>query len=326
MAESKTDACWVGFDLGGTKMLGIVYDSEFQQIGRDRKKTKGHLGPEAGLKRIIDVIDESLKKAEVDRGSLGGIGIGVPGPLDLDRGAILETANLGWNNVPLKDQLVDEFGCPVVLLNDVDAGLYGEYRFGAAKGSHCVIGVFPGTGIGGACVYEGKIVRGRVNTCMEIGHIPVLPNGPRSGLGHRGTLEAVASRLAISAAAAQAAFRGQAPNLLKAAGTDLSAIRSGTLAAAIEAGDEAIEQIVRDAAGHIGTAVAAVVNLLAPDVIVLGGGLVEAIPGIFVETVLESANKQALPSFAGSFRVVPAELGDDATVLGAASWAQEIAS
>jgi glucokinase len=221
----------------------------------------------------------------------------------------------------LGETLEAEFDCPAVVLNDVDAGVYGEYRFGAAKGARTVIGVFPGTGIGGGCVYNGEIMHGKGKSCMEIGHVQVAGGGRLCGCGLRGCLEAEASRLAISADVALAAFRGEAPHLLAEAGTDLSNIRSNVLAKAIAAGDTVVEQIVRRAANRIGSAVAGVIHLLAPDCIVLGGGMVEAMPQLFVTTVAETANKHVMPSFQDSFKVVAAKLADDATTLGAAAWA-----
>lgn len=318
----STDA-WVGFDLGGTKMMATVFDSDFKTLGRERKKTKGHEGVDAGIARICDVIDAALTQAQMASTQLGGIGIGCPGPLDLDRGILLNAPNLGWKDVPIADLLEKRFGCPVVIANDVDAGVFGEYRFGAGKSARCVVGVFPGTGIGGGCVYEGRILRGRRSSCMEIGHLPVLPNGHLCGCGRRGCLEAEASRLAIAGAAAQAACRGEAPHLLAATDADIWKIRSSAIAASIKAGDKSVERIVRKAATLIGTAVAAVVNLLAPDKVVLGGGLVEAMPKLMVETIEQAARKRVFPAFEKCFDVVAAELGDDAGVLGAAAWARE---
>src|SRR5690606_19301821 len=132
------------------------------------------------------------------------------------------------------------------------------------RGAHCLLGVFPGTGIGGGCVYRGEIFRGRTQSCMEIGHIPMFPMGKRDGTNLIGTLEAYASRLAIAAGAAQAAYRGQAPSLLKNVGTDLAAIRSSAIANAIKAGDKAVEQVVIDAAEVIGVGLAGAINLLCP--------------------------------------------------------------
>lgn len=312
---------WVGFDLGGTKMLGVVFDADFQVLARAKKRTNSQRGMEAGLARITDVIRTVLDKAGIDAADLGGIGIGSPGPLDLDRGVIIDTPNLGWQMAPLKDTLEDAFRCATVVLNDVDAGVYGEYRFGAGRKARCVLGVFPGTGVGGGCVYEGQILRGSVQSVMEIGHIRVLPRGPRCGCGGRGCLEAVASRLVVSAAAAAAAHRGEAPHLLAAAGMDLSLIRSSTLAAAVAAGDKAVEDIVRDAARWLGVAVGSVINLLGPEIVVLGGGLVEALPELITAEVRRAARKSVMPSFRDTFEVVPAALGDDATAAGAAAWA-----
>jgi glucokinase len=323
MAADSTKDCWVGFDLGGTKMLATVFDENFQPLGRRRKKTRGHEGMDVGQKRIVQTIRQALDDAQVDIKRIAGIGIGSPGPLDLDRGIILEAPNLAWENLAIREFLENEFGCPVALINDVDAGVYGEYQFGAAKGARCALGVFPGTGIGGGCVYDGRIMRGVKSSCMEIGHIRVLPDGPRCGCGLTGCLEAVASRLAISAQAAQAAFRGQAPNLRRSAGTDLGDIRSGVLADAIDAGDTVVEQIVRTAGERIGVAVATVVHLISPDCIVLGGGLVEAMPKLFVEEVEQSAREHVMPAYKKSFSVVAAELGDDAAVMGTAAWCRE---
>jgi glucokinase len=219
--------------------------------------------------------------------------------------------------MPLRKALEKEFPCPVILCNDVDAGTFAEWRFGAAQGARCVVGVFPGTGIGGSCVYEGKLLRGRVSSCMEIGHLHMRTQGQLCGCGQRGCLETVASRLAISARAAEAAYRGNAPYLLEHSGTTLTSIRSRVLAKAIAAGDEAVEDIVLHAARQLGLAIVSVVNLLAPDVVVLGGGLIEALPKPFLAEARQAVQHQAMKPFRKT-QVVIAKLGDDAAVLGAA--------
>lgn len=321
---SKSEEYWVGFDLGGTKMLATVFDGNFKKLGRERKRTKGNEGADAGIARIINTIDGALKDAKLERGQLSGIGMACPGPLDLNQGILLDAPNLGWKNVRIKEHLEREYGCAAVILNDVDAGVYGEYRFGAARDARCVVGLFPGTGIGGGCVYDGRIIRGKVGSAMEIGHLPVDPDGPRCGCGRRGCLEAIASRLAISASAAAAAYRGQAPHLMKQCGTDLSNIRSSALADSIKAGDKVVEQIVRDAAFAIGIALGGVINLMLPDVVVLGGGLVEAMPKLFVDEVGAAARGRVMPAFEDTFKVSAAKLGDDAASLGAAAWVHEM--
>ncbi len=314
---------WIGFDLGGTKMLAKIFDEDFKPVGSERKKTKAHQGLKSGLSRIAETIRDALSDAGSDASQIKGIGIGCPGPVDMENGVVLDPPNLGWGEVAVRKHLEREFDCPVVVVNDVDAGVYGEYRFGAARGTRTALGVFPGTGIGGGCIYDGAILRGRHCSCVEIGHVPVMPNGPLCGCGKRGCLEAVASRLAVAANAARSAYRGDAPALQKMAGTDLSEIRSSVLADSIKAGDVSIEQIIKEAARQIGVAVAGVIHLMAPDVVILGGGLVEAMPELFVKGVQSAAKDRVMPAFRGTFKVVAAELGDDAGVLGAAAWARK---
>jgi glucokinase len=322
-SDEKSSGRWIGFDLGGTKMMATVFDSDFQIVGKKRKRTQGQQGAEAGIERIVETIHQAIKDSDVKADDIQGIGVGCPGPVDLRHGIVLEAVNLGWNQVPLQKALEKEFGCPAAVLNDVDAGVYGENELGAGRGARTLLGIFPGTGIGGGCVYDGQIICGENRSCMEIGHVEVTSGGNLCGCGRRGCLETEASRLAISAEIAKAAYRGETKFLVEKVGTNLTDIRSGVLAAAIEAGDEVVEQIVRKAAGMIGIAVANFVHLLCPDKIVLGGGMVEALPELFVETVTETARQRVMPSYVESFQVVAAELGDYATAMGAAAWVRK---
>jgi glucokinase len=303
-------------------MFAVVYDSKFKPLGSARKKTKGHEGMAVGLERINDLIGNAIIEAKVKPEDIGGLGIGCPGPLDLQKGVIREAPNLGWCNVPIRQSIETKFGFPAVVGNDVDFGVFGEYSFGAGKGARCVVGIFPGTGIGGGCVYEGKIFRGTNSTCMEIGHIPIGAGGLPDGAGNVGTLEAVASRLAIAGAAAQASFRGQAKSLEKSAGTDITSIRSGQLADAIKNGDKAVETIVLAAAEYLAVGVVTVIHLMAPDVVVLGGGLVEAMPNLIVNAISKSVDRRVLPAMKGIYQIRAAKLGDDSTVMGAAAAAR----
>ena len=149
-ADEQKDGIWIGFDLGGTKMLSIAYDSKWNELGRRRRKTRGREGSDSGISRIGSTIERLLNENDLAGRKILGIGIGCPGPIDLQRGRIMMTPNLGWDDVAIGDFLKKKFDCPAVVLNDVDAGLYGEYQFGAAIKSRCAVGIFPGTGIGGA--------------------------------------------------------------------------------------------------------------------------------------------------------------------------------
>ena len=322
MKDIESEQFWVGFDLGGTKILAALFDDEFYQMSRKRARIRGAEGEKAGIALVIKLIRETLGETTIKSKQLGGICIGCPGPLDMENGVIIEAPNLGWRDVQIRKMIEREFDCPVSVINDVDAGVYGEYRFGAAMDARCVVGVFPGTGIGGGCVHQGEIFLGARASCMEIGHLQAVRDGQLCGCGRRGCLETVASRLAIAAQVAIAAYRGNAPYVYKSVGTDLSEIRSRTLASAIAAGDKIVEEIVSEAAEYLGIAIGDVVNLMNPDIVVLGGGMVEAMPDIFVKRAKRSAKQRAMPSFVDSFDVVAAKLGDDATIMGAAAWAQ----
>ncbi|MDB4338614.1 ROK family protein [bacterium] len=314
---------WLGFDLGGTKMLTAAYDNAWQELGRRRRKTKGREGSESGIERIASTIERLLEDSDIPLKKIAGIGIGCPGPIDLKEGRILTTPNLGWDNIKLEAFLSRRFDCPVVVLNDVDAGVFAEYHFGAAKGSRCAVGVFPGTGVGGGCVYEGKILHGAGVSCMEIGHTHISSHGRANGRQFAGTVEAQASRLAIASQACKSAYRGDAPFLNQKYGTDLAEIRSGAIADAIENGDRAIEELVVDAATTIGLAAVNLIHLLAPDKIILGGGLVEAMEDLIIGTVRKTARQNVMSVYRDRFEVVAAHLGDDAGVMGAAAWAKQ---
>ena len=312
-----------GFDLGGTKMLCIVFDDKQKIVARKRKKTKGTEGAQAGVMRIAELIRETFTENNLPLECLSSLGIGCPGPVDMDNGIVNVAVNLGWKNVSLGAMLEDELDCPVSVLNDVDAGVYGEYSVGAAVGARSVAGIFPGTGIGGGFVYEGKILRGRRSSAMEIGHTRITSSNRSSGTDMTGTLESEASRLAIAAECAKLAYRGEAPNLLRAAGTDIAQIRSKVLAAAIRDGDKSVERVVRQAAQTVGYAVANLVHMLCPEVIILGGGLVESISEIYLDEVTQTAKRSVLQCYEDMFEIKMAKLGDDAGAMGAAIWAKQ---
>jgi glucokinase len=324
-SDEQDKKVWVGFDLGGTKMLAVVYDDDLNILGKKRRRTREKGNAEVSIGRLVDTIRMALEDAEIDPESLGAIGAGCPGPVDMDRGVILEAPNLGWKNVALRKGLANEFHCPVSICNDVDAGVFGEYKAGAGKGERCVLGVFPGTGVGGGCVYEGRIFRGSKSSCMEVGFMQMATAGPAAGVGPVGTLEALGSRLTIAGEVVKATYRGQAPQIAEEVGSDLTQIRSGVLARAIEAGDSDVESIVRNAARQVGRGIGSLVNVLAPDVVVIGGGLVEAMPELYLKETAIGAKRNALPTLHDGFEIRVAQLGDYATAIGAAAWGRQCA-
>lgn len=305
----------VGLDIGGTKMMACVLDHEFNVVGRCRKKSKSDRTNETPQDRIIRVVKTALE--ESGNKPIRGIGVGSPGPLDPRTGVIIDTPNLGWKKFPLGDVLSKAFNVPVLVDNDVNVGTYGEYVFGKVKDCKHLVGIFPGTGIGGGIILDGKILHGYSGSAGEVGHMTLEIDGPYCGCGKRGCLEALASRIAIASQVAALAARGDAPYILENCGTDLSKIRSGMLAKAIEAGESMVEGVVRKAAYYTGVAAATLVNVLSPEAVVLGGGLVEAMESIYMDEVKRALKEHTMPFLLKGVRVVAAKLGDDAAVMGA---------
>ena len=311
---------WIGFDLGGTKMQCALFDDQLKKIGSKKRRTRQDLGVDGGLERIAETVNKLCTEQQVSISQIAGIGIGCPGPVEWDKGIVRVAVNLGWENVKVGAFMEKKFGCPVAVLNDVDAGVYGEHIAGAGKGSRSTVGIFPGTGIGGGCVYDGQILRGKRLSCMEIGHIKISGSGRTSGSCMPGTLEAEASRLAIAAELAKLAFRGEAPHLYNAVGTDIAAIRSRVIFESIAAGDVAVENVILNACETIAQGIANIVLLICPDCVVLGGGLVEAMPEKFLKHITTIAKNSVFECYRDQFEVRLAKLGDDAGAVGCASW------
>ncbi len=316
----KGSQFWLGFDLGGTKMQCTLFDEKLNKISGQKRKTRQGLSQEGGLERIAETIQRVLDEAQLETSRLSGIGIGCPGPVEWGTGIVQAAVNLGWKNVKIGQFLNKRFGCPVEVLNDVDAGVYGEHIAGAGVGARTTLGIFPGTGVGGGCVYDGQILRGRRLSCMEIGHIKISSSPRLSGGTMTGTLEAEASRLMIAAELAKLTYRGEAPNLFKVAGTDIAKIRSKVIFEAIAAGDKEVERVVATACEMIGQAIGNIVLLICPDCVVLGGGLVEAMPDRFIKLISSVAKNCVFECYRDEFEVKVAKLGDEAGVVGCAHW------
>ncbi len=312
----SSDGHIVAVDVGGTNIVAAVIDRDMKVVSRCKKKSRGQAGSESTEQRLCDTIRAALDEAKVEKPR--GIGVGSPGPLDPVKGVIFDTPNLAWKEFHLVAHVSKKFDVPVVLENDVNLGTYGEYRFGKASKFNNVLGVFPGTGIGGGWVLNGKIFSGSTGSALEVGHITVEPNGPFCGCGKRGCLEAVASRIAIAEQVAAIAARHDAPFILENYGTDLANIRSGAIAKAVKAGEKMVESVVRKAAYYVGMTIGNLVNVLSPEAVVIGGGLVEAMEKLYMEEVARGMKDHALPFMAKNVELLSAKLGDDAVVMGAA--------
>jgi glucokinase len=313
----------LGIDLGGTKVMAAVLDPAGLVVARGRAKTRGWRDDEEVFATIAGVGRRAMEEAAVDQDQLAAVGIGAPGPIDFDTGYIIETANLRFKNFPLGPRIAEEFGRPTIIENDVNAGIYGEFKAGAALGASDVLGVFVGTGIGGGLILNGALYRGFNKGAGEIGHIIVKAGGPRCGCGNRGCLEAVASRTAITRDIRNAIKRGKRSVVSEKVARKNALLSGADLKEADDAGDELVRTIVHRAAKFIGIGIGSLLNVLGPEMVVLGGGLVEAFGDDFVDRIERAARKTAFEINARNVRFVRAQLGDDAGVIGAAALARE---
>ena len=303
--------------------MAAVLDREGQIVARARAKTRAQREDEEVFATIVQAGHRALEKAGVDQDHLAAVGVGAPGPIDFGTGCIIETANLRFKNFPLGPRIAEEFGRPTIVENDVNAGVYGEFRAGAARGASDVLGVFIGTGIGGGLILNGALYRGFSKGGGEVGHMIVEAGGPRCGCGNRGCLEAVASRTAMTRDIRKAIKRGYRGVVTKALSAETDQLSGKDLKAAYDAGDELVKRIIHRAAKLIGVGVGSLLNVLGLEMVVLGGGVVEAFGDDFVARVERSARDIAFEVNSRDVKIARAALGDDAGVIGSAMLARE---
>ena len=304
---------YLGIDLGGTNIqAALVVDGKIRQ--RADTKTKADLGSAEVLRRIVKCCDKLVDAEGIKRKDLAGAGIGAPGAIDISSGVVLTAVNLGWKHFPLSQALGEELGMPVVVDNDVNVGVWGEYRAGAGRGFDDLFGVFIGTGIGGGLVLNRRIFHGANHTAGEIGHTLLRAD---AGLGRR-TVEDLASRTSMAELLVKLIQTGRPSIISELVDGDYSKVRSKVLAKAIAADDPLTMEVVKQAARHVGMTIANVVTLLSLPCAVVGGGATEAFGERWMQWITESFKQCVFPAELGECKIVASQLGDDAGPLGAA--------
>ena len=308
---------WVGIDLGGTKIYAVVFDG-ITVLAEGKTKTPVQGGPLAVVDAMAAVVRE-LGPIE----HLEGVGVGAPGVIDPHDGTVQQAPNLpGWMEpFDVADALSSALdGLPVAVDNDVNVGTLAEHRLGAGKGADSLLGVFAGTGIGAGVVLDGELRRGPTGAAGEIGHMIVRRGGRLCGCGGRGHLEAYAGRAAMERRARDLERKGRDTVLV-----DLAPGRrmtSGVFVKALAAGDEVAIELIDDAVGALGVAIASAVSLLDITLVVVGGGLADRLGPSFVARVEEACRADVFPRNP-DLRIVPAALGDRGGSMGAALMAAE---
>jgi len=319
MDETKREnEYYIGVDFGGTKILSGVFNNKFECIGSTKISTKSYRGVDAVITRIAKCILEAVDECDLNINSVSAIGIGAPGIVDPEKGVVIFAPNLHWKDVPLKQEIENILKVPVVIDNDVNICTLGVYETEFEIKPSSLIGIFIGTGIGGGIIINGKLYSGFNKTAGEIGHIVIDVNGPKCGCGNHGCFEALASRSAIFRNIKQAVKNGEKTILSEILGNELEDLKSGDLRKAIKRGDDLVLRIVKEASGYIGIAVANLINILSPEVVVLGGGVIEALEDKIMPLIIETINKNAFPHTTDNVKIVASKLGDDAGIVGAA--------
>lgn len=314
---------YVGCDLGGTNIKVGVVDVEIGRIVEVQSApTLAREGHNAVMARMADLIDKVIADSGIPKAEIGGVGIGAPGVLDLDKGMVLFLPNLPgtWPNVPLVDTIAGKVGLPVYILNDVRAITFGEWKFGAGRGVDTMACFAIGTGIGGGLVINGKLHLGINGTAGELGHQTINFNGPKCGCGNYGCVEAYASGPAIAAAAAKVVMQGGTTAIAEMVGYDLNKITPKVVYEAAIAGDQVANDIYQQAGEAIGFGVANVLVAVSARKVVIGGG-VAAAGDLLLEPIRRTIREHVFVMPKELVEVVPAELGTDAGIVGTALWA-----
>ena len=306
----------IGIDLGGTKILaGLVNTKTGEVIASVKKKTQKK-DSESITEKIIEATEKTIEEAEISLSEISSIGIGAAGQVDRAKGILVSAPNLNCFDVNFKKILEKEFKIPVFVGNDVEVATIGEITFGNGVGYQNLVCVFVGTGVGSGIVCNGKIYSGATGTAGEIGHIIVNSGGRLCGCGENGCLEAYASRTAIEKKITGAIKKGHSSviqNLVK----DGGAMKSRHIKKALELKDEVVLNAVTEATEYLSSGLASVINFFNPELIILGGGLIEAVD-FFYDLTIKKTRVKALAIPSEGTKITRTGLKDFSGLVGAA--------
>lgn len=313
---------YIGCDLGGTNLRAAIVDVETGAVLHQMSiPTLAREGHDAVMQRMSDLFIQVVETAGMEKEDIGGIGIGVPGVLDLEKGETLFLPNLPgkWLHVPLRETITKLTGLPTALLNDVRSITYGEWRFGAGRGVDTAAVFAVGTGIGGGLVINGQLHLGIGGTGGELGHTTINFNGPKCGCGNYGCLEAYASGPAIAAMGMKAVAQGLTTQISELCNYDLNRITPELIAKAALSGDGIARDIYERAGFYLGIAAANTCVSIGPHRIIIGGGVSQA-GDLLLEPIRRTIRERVTVMPIEQVKVVPSQLGDNAGVIGVACW------
>jgi glucokinase len=310
-------------DIGGTKILGVIFDQEKNIVYRIKKKTKKDGDSQDNVENVIvSVVEEMLEGSGISKKEVAAIAAGAPGVIDQAKGIILFSPNLPWRNYDIKSSMEKKFGVPFYIGNDVNVGVLGEYKYGAARGYKDVVGFFVGTGMGGGLILNGELYSGHMYKGAEYGHMILDPEGPLCGCGQRGCLEAFSSKKGMSSYIRIQASRGR--ETMMAEHVQEGVFRSKFLKKALKKQDAVTVEAVDRACHYLAIATGNMINTISPQVVVYGGGVIEAVGQTFLEKIEAEVDRYCMPSIRETVELKIAELGDDSNIYGALAMIEEM--
>jgi len=313
---------YIGIDIGGTKIAGAVVSLAGRVINRNKTSTPKRVKARDIYACVVDSIDELMRTCGVPKRQIKGIGLGVPGIVDTDKDHILAAPNINLTGFPLSRQLKRKFNLPIAMTNDVNAGLLGEAWLGAAKGLKHVVGIFPGTGVGGGAIVGGQLVLGAQGAATELGHMIIDVNGPRCHCGNHGCLEALTSRWAIERDIRQRVKAGRKSTLIGLTKGKLATMKSRVLKEALAKNDRVVRDVLARASVNLGYAAVSINHIFNPQAIIFGGGVIKACGHFMLPIIDKTVHKDPFFKKFNSCRILRSKLGDDAVILGAARLVQ----
>jgi glucokinase len=313
----------LAIDLGGTKIAAALIAPDNRVMDRTHSPTLVSEGLQPVVDRIFAMIDRLLSQCTTDAAQLDGIAIAAAGAIDTDKGLITSSPNLpGWSNVPLRDMVRERYGVDSCLVNDANAAALAEHRLGAGRGTNNLIYLTVSTGIGGGIIVNGELYSGISGCAGELGHMTIDANGPECDCGNVGCLEVFASGKAVAGEAKRRIKQGGQSRLTDIVSGNLEGITAEKVAMAAQGGDRLAMEVISRAAGYLGVGMVNLVNIFNPEMIVVGGGL-SKMGELLLGPARQVVKQRVFPLCAGAVRIVTAELGDDAGVLGAAIYARQ---
>lgn len=315
---------FIGVDIGGTKIAAAIVDRKGRIRERGKIATPRGAKAKALLEAVGELVEELLDEQGLRRKDVLAVGVGVPGIVDPREGRVLAAPNVPLGGVRVAKELSRALKAKLVVGNDVNLGVLGEQWLGAARGCRNVVGLFPGTGVGGGVVVSGRLLLGEHGAAAELGHVIVEPKGPECGCGTRGCLEAVASRTAIEREIRSAVRAGRHSLVTELAGDGLAVIKSKVLAKSLKRRDPVVVGAMLRAAEALGSACVSLRRVFDPERFVFGGGLIEACGDFILPVVQKALDRDPFFSRVSGCRAVKAELGDDSVILGGVALARRI--